>query len=345
MPTLSSAKQRNENDFLSRCRWAATVSIDWLDWGPWLIVGCLAIAATAWTLHEGFAVKGIGGVAAAVVSLIAAAVYFRREPRFLLCTTVLLQIVLFSAFFAMLTYLAAMTAVPMVDNRLAAWDAALGFNLLGLLAWTGQHPIVSAILDTTYNTMLPQTAAVIVILGFANDRVPLKLFMLRMMLAGLITFVFFVAMPAEGTPNQYGLTPTPLQADFLEHLHALRNGTLRHFDFARVEGFIAFPSYHAIWAILIVVALWRRSGVREFFVALNAVVLVSTVTTGGHYLCDILGGAVIAAAVCLLTPLRKYQLPNPPITVHRPGEYRHSERSEESRWNSDPARDSSLRSE
>ena len=311
MHPLSSTEQRNESSLLSKAHCATTVSIDWLDWGPWLIVACLAVAAVIWTLHEGFAVKGGGGVAVAVIALIAAGVYFRREQRFLLCTTVLLQIVLFSSFFALLSYLAAASAVPMVDDRLAAWDAALGFNLLGLLAWTNQHPIVGAVLDVSYDTMLLQTAAVIVILGFANDRVPLKLFMLRMMLAGLVTFAFFVAMPAEGTPNQYGLTPTPLQAGFLEHLHALRNGLLRHFDFGRVEGFIAFPSFHAIWAMLIVVACWHRRGVRAFFAALNAIVIVSTVTTGGHYLCDVLGGAVIAVTVCLLTPARKHRSETP----------------------------------
>ncbi len=178
--------------------------------------------------------------------------------------------------------------------------------------------MISAILDTTYNTMLLQTAAVIVILGFANDRVPLKLFVLRMMLAGLVTFAFFVAMPAEGTPNRYGLTPTPLQASFLEHLHALRSGVLRHFDFSRVEGFIAFPSFHAIWAMLIVIACWHRRGVRAFFAVLNGIVLVLTVTTGGHYLCDIVGGAVIAVAVCLLTPARNYQSKAPADSTKPP---------------------------
>jgi membrane-associated phospholipid phosphatase len=289
----------------------ATAPIDGLDWAPWLIVALLAVAAATWTLHAGFAVKGIGGVATAVVALTAAAVYFRREERFLLCTTVLLQIVLFSAFFALLSYLAVASAGPLVDDRLAGWDAALGFDLLRLLAWKNQHPIFGAIVDASYNTMLLQTAAVIVILGFANDRVPLKLFVLRMMLGGLVTFVFFVALPAEGTPNQYGLTPTRLQADYLEHLHALRSGLLRHFDFARVEGLVTFPSFHVIWAMLMTVACFHRRGVRWFFVAFNAVVILSTVTTGGHYLCDVLGGAAIAVAVCLLTPAPERQSKTP----------------------------------
>ena len=148
--------------------------------------------------------------------------------------------------------------------------------------------------------MLLQTAAVIVILGFANDRVPLKLFMLRMMLAGLVTFVFFVAMPAEGTPNQYGLTPTPLQASFLEHLHALRSGLLRHFDFGRVEGFIAFPSFHAIWAMLIVVACWHRRGVCEHSSRRLMPSCSFRLSPPADIICATCwGGAVIAVAVCL----------------------------------------------
>ena len=312
---LTSTEHRNENAFASRWRWNATVSIDWLDWGPWLIVGGLAIAAVLWTVYAGFAVLGIGRVAIGVVPLIAASIYFRREERFLLCTTTLLQIVLFSSIFALLSYLAVASAGPLVDDRLADWDAALGFNLLHLLAWKGRHPIIGAILDNSYNTMLLQTAAVVAILGFANDRVRLKLFMLRMMLAGLVTLVFMVALPAEGTPNQYGLTPTPLQASYLEHLHALRSGLLRQFDYARVEGLATFPSFHVIWAILMVVACFHRPRICPFLVIFNGVVILSTVTTGGHYLCDVWGGAVVAVAVCLVTPARKYQCMPP---VQRP---------------------------
>jgi membrane-associated phospholipid phosphatase len=307
MPSIPSAEQRTASALLAKVRQMTAVSIDWLDGAPWLIIAGTAIAAAVWTAHAGFAVKGIGWAIGGVVPLVAAAIYFRSEERFLLCITVLLQVVLFSSFFALLSYLAVAFAGPLWDNRLAEWDAALGFDLVALLTWKAHHPLLGAILDASYNSMLLQTAAVVVILGFSNDRVPLKLFVLRMMLAGLVTFVFIAALPAEGTPNQYGLTPTPAQANYLEHLHALRSGALRQFDFGRVEGLATFPSYHAIWSILIAVACFHRSGVRLFFLALNALAILSTLTTGGHYLCDVLGGAVIAAAVCLITPAGNHQ--------------------------------------
>jgi membrane-associated phospholipid phosphatase len=316
MIPLSSAQRRSDDALLQRACWPVTAD-DWLDWAPWLIAGCLGIAAAVWTWHAGFAVKGISGVAVGVVVLIAAAVYFRHEQRFLLCTTTLLQIVLFSTFFSLLSYLAVASAGPLLDDLLADWDAALGFDLLRLLAWTDRHPLISTFLDKSYDTMLLQTAAVVVVLGFANERVPLKLFVLRMMLAGLVTFVFIATMPAAGTPDQYGLAPTPSQARYLEHLHALRSGLLRQFDYARVEGLATFPSFHVIWSLLMIVALSHRRGLCAFFAMFNAVVILSTVTSGGHYLCDVWGGAVVAVAVCLITPARRYQ-PKAPLSSSTP---------------------------
>jgi membrane-associated phospholipid phosphatase len=306
MISLSPARHQDDQAIERRWHWPATAS-DWLDWTPWIIIACLGVAAAVWSYYAGFVVKGTTGVSVAVVALTAASVYFRREERFLLCTTSLLQIVLFSAFFSLLTYLALAAGMPLYDDLLARWDAFMGFDLLRLLAWKAQHPLVSTILDKSYDTMLPQTAVIVAVLGFANDRVPLKLFMLRMMLAGLVTFVFIALMPAAGTPDGYGLAPTALQAGYLEHLHALRSGQLRVFDYRRVEGLATFPSFHAIWSMLMVVAVSHRRVLCALFALFNAVVIISTVTSGGHYLCDVWGGAIIAVVVCLLTPARKFQ--------------------------------------
>jgi membrane-associated phospholipid phosphatase len=60
-------------------------------------------------------------------------------------------------------------------------------------------------------------------------------------------------------------------------------------------GMICFPSFHVIWAILCVAALWGYRFLRIPVALLAAMIILSTVTTGWHYFIDVLGGVVIAA--------------------------------------------------
>ncbi len=258
-------------------------------------------AAAIGSVAAGFTVAGAAKVTGFGILLAAAAVYFRREETFILSLTTLLQVVLFSSGFVLLTYLGAITARPFADDLLAGWDAALGFHLPDVVAWQAHHPAIGAVLGASYDTLLPQTAALVIILGLAGHRKPLELFVLRMIVAGLATLAFFLMMPAEGPFSHYGFAPSAEQAHYLDHLHTLRSGARTCFSFNDAEGLITFPSFHAIWAILLTVACIGRRGVCLFFAALNAAVILSTLTTGWHYLCDVLAGIVVAAVICLAT--------------------------------------------
>ena len=267
----------------------------------WALIACIVAAAAIWSAAAGLAVSGEARVIGSTLVLAVAAVRFRREETFVLSLATLLQMVLFSAGFVVLTYLGATTARPFADRLLAGWDAALGFHVPDAVAWQACHPAIGAVLSASYDTLLPQTAALVILLGLAGDRKPLERFMLRMILAGLVTLVFFLAMPAEGPFSHYGFAPSPSQAHYLDHLHTLRNGARMCFSFDDGEGLITFPSFHAIWAILLTVACVGRRWVCAIFALLNAAVIVSTMTTGWHYLCDVLAGIAVATLICLAT--------------------------------------------
>lgn len=64
-------------------------------------------------------------------------------------------------------------------------------------------------------------------------------------------------------------------------------------DFGHVQGMVTFPSFHTVLALLVPFALRGYRWVFWPAVTLNAVVLVGTLTEGGHYLTDVLGGASI----------------------------------------------------
>ena len=89
----------------------------------------------------------------------------------------------------------------------------------------------------------------------------------------------------------------PAKAHTLEQLRGLRSGEQRTIGFRDAEGLIAFPSFHTIWAILLALAFRHRRRLFVVAVALNLVVILSTLTTGWHYLSDVLGGGLVVGLV------------------------------------------------
>ena len=73
-----------------------------------------------------------------------------------------------------IAYTVAMYAVcsvgrPLVDDRLAACDAALGVHLPAVVAWIQRHPAAGMFLDLAYSSMFPQTVFVLVVLGIGRS--------------------------------------------------------------------------------------------------------------------------------------------------------------------------------
>ena len=104
---------------------------------------------------------------------------------------------------------------------------------------------------------MPQTLVVILLLGFQSDRKPLELFVMRFMIALLITAAVFSIAPARGPFAAYGYEPNPTQQSYLEHLEGLRSGERTVVSLRDAEGLVTFPSFHTAWAILLA-ANWRR---------------------------------------------------------------------------------------
>ena len=232
------------------------------------------------------------------LAVVAARFRSRGEEGFVLCLKALILLVGFSAAFAMLTYVLALSDRPWADARLAAIDAAAGLSAGDVVAWTTSHPAVEMFLKIVYFSLIPQTIVAIILLGFAADR-RLDLFLVRFMLAALLTAVCFAFWPARGSCVQFGLPTPPHYEGVLRELYALRAG-VRAVTWRGAEGIVTFPSFHAIWAALLTAAFWRH----RFFwpmAALNLLVLISCITTGMHYFIDVAAGLVITAVVIVAT--------------------------------------------
>jgi hypothetical protein len=241
--------------------------------------------------------------AALVGALLALATYYRRrgETSFVLCLTALSQIVAFATCYVVSMYAFATFACPLVDSRLAAFDGWCGVRVPRVCQWANDHPTISLLLRFAYDSLLYQTAAVIVLLGLRNQRRQLESFVLAFMVAAVMALVLFVALPACGPFAEYGLSPSADQARFLDHFLSLRDGSRSQISYRGAEGLITFPSFHVAWALLMVWALRGNRRIFAAFAVLNAMLIVSTMTTGWHYFADVLGGLAVAVAAVIGT--------------------------------------------
>lgn len=270
----------------------------------------LVIAGTSGAAAVGMAARGLTLPPAdllqpLLVTLLlgAAAAYYRRrgETRFVLCLTALLHVTLYSAVFCLLMYTLATTGRPLVDPLLARWDAACGVHLPAIVQWTSRHPAVRATLEWAYNSLLWQTPLVIVVLGFSGDRLRLEGFVRQFMLATLLCAFLFALFPAEGPFAYYGYETSATQARYLEHLHGLRDGSRTVISWNGAEGLITFPSFHTTWALLLAWSLRGYRWLGMVSAAINLLVIASTLTTGWHYLVDVLGGVATGGAAIALS--------------------------------------------
>jgi hypothetical protein len=257
----------------------------------WTIACGVALAATIAALGSGFTVTGIPRLAIIGAVLGLAAYHYRHVEQFRLCLSALWLTVLFSSGFVVLTYLVARLAPPLIDDGLIRCDGWLGFSTIRPL----RNTHFGLFLTIAYYSLLLQTAATIAILGLLNRREPLERFLLQMMVAGLIVLGCFLVAPAIGPCR---VAPSADQVCYLEHFQALRAGARTGVSLADAEGLITFPSFHTVWALLLVAACPRP--LKAVSVLLNAAVIVATLTTGWHYLSDVLAGIVVYYVVVLL---------------------------------------------
>ena len=167
---------------------------------------------------------------------------------------------------------------PLIDWRLVAADHVLGLHVPDIISWVSRHPWADRLLGMSYDTLLAQTAAVVIVLGLCGDRRQLETFVLRFMFAALVMLGIFMLFPAEGPFAAYGYEPSASQARYLEHLHALRAGTMHTITYSEAEGLITFPSFHTAWAVLLALALLFRLLVRQPL-SWRDVLIASTITT------------------------------------------------------------------
>jgi hypothetical protein len=236
-------------------------------------------------------------IAAALLGVIAAHRLSGASPRFAGFAEWILLWSVFSVGGALLTYLAAAQNTPLYDARLAQADAGLGFDWQSWFSFVSARPLLKIPLAVAYASLLPQV--LLSILWFSMRRWPHRIeeLLTNATVALLLTTALFCLYPTLGPCAD---VPACNHDPYLEDLKSLRNGNLPSFNMMMLKGVIAFPSFHAVLAVLFTFA-HRRSPLLLPVAAFNGLMLLSLPSEGGHYLVDVPGGIAVGFLAILAT--------------------------------------------
>lgn len=199
---------------------------------------------------------------------------------------------------ALFPYLAATLNLPLYDEEFAAADKALGFYWIAYYRFFAGHKNIGHMLMAAYYSLLPQVAFSIVFFSHTRRYVRNEELFWMMLVSLSITCALSAMLPAAGTFYYFGMQLS--QAVHLHDYFALRTGSFPTLMLSKVEGIVTFPSFHTVAAILLTV-VYRGTAVFLLSLLLNTLMLVSTPIFGGHYLVDMLGGAIVAGVSILAT--------------------------------------------
>ena len=265
----------------------------------WFIILALAAADAAGLRLTGMHLEPSGvlklGAALAAFSALAL-VYTRWRPRERLVdlAQTAAQLMAFFAAIGTASYLVTASALPLVDDALAAADRVTGFDWLHWFIWVHERRIVALVLKLAYVSATPQLALIPIYLALSGQAERNSRLIWELMLSLALIVPLSALFPAASAWVHYAVTDL-IPAVHMPDFTALRSGTMREIDLSRMEGLITFPSFHTTLAVLFVAALRKHRLALVIGGVVNGLMLLSIPSEGGHYLVDVIAGALIAA--------------------------------------------------
>lgn len=281
----------------------------------WIAIAMLGIVDIAWARHDGITFVHAEIYVAGVTLLLGAAAAWRLQcagAGFARIADAMAQFLAFLPVSASLSFLCATIGAPFQDARFAALDRHLGFDWAQWAAWVAQVPGLSMLLAIAYVSYIPHFTAAIGYYAATGRSERCAELLWLLMIALPLTMAGFVALPVAGPWVRYDVA-AELDAFAVTFFAALRGGNVHIIDLLQVDGIVGFPSFHAVYAVLLT---YIHRGYRRLFgiaLAVNTIMLLSLPVPGGHYLADVIAGLAVAGiAIALLSLLRRRWRERPP---------------------------------
>lgn len=261
----------------------------------WSVLLAIVSLDLVWMLADGWRFQAGSLVGPAILVTAASAPllikrYRQDELIFSLCESVIFSMLLaWSA--AIFSYLGVSANFPLVDQSLAEADKFFAFSWADYYHWSIAHDTFQRVLVEAYGTLAKQSWLVVVYLCLTRRKARVREFLELTVVLFAISILLSISIPAAGAPKFYA---SAVHADVSgwSHFELLRAGSLKLIDLNAMQGLVSMPSVHTVMAILLCWAV-RRTPLAYVVIPLNIVVLLSTPVVGGHYIVDVLAGAVL----------------------------------------------------
>jgi membrane-associated phospholipid phosphatase len=220
----------------------------------------------------------------AVVLFITVAIVYQKRIIFIsiLCNNSA-QYFAFTWLIGLFTYgVASATPYPLMDEHLIQADTFFGFNWVDWFTFVNSHPFLHKVLEWVYMSPAIQLSILLLSFSYFNNK-RLQEFMLTVIISLLLTTSISYIIPAVGAASSHGMGIEPWR----DNLLALRDHTLG--NITAPLGIISFPSFHTILALLLIYTT-RGYKCHIISIIINALMILSALTEGAHYLVDIFGG-------------------------------------------------------
>jgi hypothetical protein len=202
----------------------------------------------------------------------------------------------FAGIFA--SYATQRLAMPLQDELFLSLDRWLGVDWLAFVHYVDDRPSLAKWLVEAYATMTAQIIAPVILLVALERIGELRIYLLAFAIALTATIVIAAFLPASSAVTLVddssfhalhfgGRTP-------LDHLARLREAGPLNLENSTIGGLLSFPSFHAVVGALTPLCLRSVRPVFYFLCVVDAALLVGTVTEGGHYAVDPIGGVAVA---------------------------------------------------
>jgi hypothetical protein len=254
--------------------------------------------------NPGLLILGLGAIAIALLPVL---VFLQEKKKSYLRDSIL--VALWALLFTlMLGYPVTVAArlgmhIPLQDALFQRWDAMLGVNIPSIKTWASRHWL-GIIASDSYPLLFPYMRVAVLLPILAGKLRHAQKFLVANLAAFAIGLPIFALFPAIGPWFGYHLDSRPEQAAAEAMVLLIRQPGL--YEYRYPLGVICFPSFHVIWAILCAQALWVFRLLRVPVSLFSALIVFSTLTTGNHYLVDVLTGMGVAVAAVYIANRLSY---------------------------------------